>query len=164
MYGKKVMDEFRNPKGMGRIENADGVGAVGNPTCGDMMKVYIKVKGGKIADVKVETYGCVAAIATSSIVAQMAKGKTIAAAERLTKEEVAKKLGGLPPIKMHCSVLAVDGLKAAIEDYWEGGGRAEKGTGTAVHARHAGKARKSAGTKTKLRGTGKKKSVRKAKK
>lgn len=117
MYGEKVMKEFRNPKNMGAIKDADGIGTVGNPSCGDLMKVYIKVKAGKIADIKVETYGCVAAIATSSVTTEFVKGKTIEEAERLTKDAVAKELGGLPPIKMHCSVLAVDGLKAAIADY-----------------------------------------------
>ncbi|MFH1225075.1 MAG: iron-sulfur cluster assembly scaffold protein [Candidatus Diapherotrites archaeon] len=151
MYGKKVMDEFKNPKGMGRIEGADGVGTVGNPQCGDVMKVYIKVQKGKIADVKVETYGCVAAIATSSMVAQMVKGKTIAAAGRLTKEEVAKKLGGLPPIKMHCSVLAVDGLRAAIEDYLERDGREEGKVVRGMKCRGGLARGKRAGTKTKLR-------------
>lgn len=164
MYSGRVMEEFKKPKGMGRIENADGIGTVGNPACGDIMKVYIKVRQGKIADVKVETYGCVAAIATSSIVAQMAKGMTIAEAEKMTKDAVAKKLGGLPPIKMHCSVLAVDGLRAAIEDYRKKAGKAGKRPGTDAHAGNAKKKKNSAGTKSKLRGKGKKKSVRKAKK
>ena len=117
MYSKKVMDHFKNPKNVGEIEDADGVGKVGNPRCGDMMYIYIKVKDNKIVDIKFKTFGCVAAIATTSILTEIAKGKTIEEAEKLTKEDVADSLDGLPPIKMHCSNLAADALKAAIEDY-----------------------------------------------
>lgn len=117
MYSKKVMNEFKNPKNIGKINNPDGIGLVGNPVCGDQMKVYIKVKNNKIQDVKVETFGCVSAIATSSKATQLVKGKTIEEAFELTKEKVAKELDGLPPIKMHCSVLAVDGIRKAIQDY-----------------------------------------------
>jgi nitrogen fixation protein NifU and related proteins len=117
MYSEKVMKEFKKPKNMGSIENADGIGLVGNPVCGDQMKVYIKVKNNKIIDVKVETFGCVSAIATSSKATEMIKGKTIKEAFELTKEKVAEELGGLPPLKMHCSLLAIDGIRKAIEDY-----------------------------------------------
>jgi len=117
MYSEKVMDLFRNPHNMGKIENADGVGKVGNPVCGDVMYIYIKVKGDKIADIKFETFGCAAAIATSSMITDLAKGKTLDEALKITRGDVADALEGLPPIKMHCSNLAADGLKAAIEDY-----------------------------------------------
>ncbi|MFC1697238.1 iron-sulfur cluster assembly scaffold protein [Nanoarchaeota archaeon] len=121
MYSEKVMEYFKNPKNMGEIENADGVGKVGNPTCGDMMYVYIKVEkknGGEvIVDCKVKTFGCVAAIATSSVVTELAIGKTLEEAKKIDKQDVADYLGGLPPQKFHCSILAVDGLRKAIEDY-----------------------------------------------
>ncbi len=117
MYSEKVMDHFRNPRNVGEIENADGVGEVGNPVCGDMMTFYIKVENGIIIDVKFKTFGCGAAIAVSSMVSEMAKGKTIEEALRITNEQVAKELGGLPPNKMHCSNLGADALHAAIRDY-----------------------------------------------
>ena len=117
MYSDKVIENFRDPKNMGKIENPDGVGEVGNPTCGDMMKIYIRVNNGIIADIKVETFGCVAAIATSSMTAQMAIGMTLEEAMKLSRGEVAKALDGLPPQKMHCSNLAADALHKAIEDY-----------------------------------------------
>jgi nitrogen fixation NifU-like protein len=117
MYSKKVMDHFINPRNVGEIENADGVGTVGNPSCGDIMKIYLKVDNGVITDVKFQTFGCGAAIATSSITTEMVRGKTIEEALKLTRDEVADALGGLPPIKMHCSNLAADALKAAIADY-----------------------------------------------
>ena len=121
MYSEKVLCAFKDPKNMGEIENPDGLGKVGNPVCGDLMWVYIKVKNenGKeiLEDVKVKTFGCVAAIATSSTMTEMVIGKTIEEAETLTNQDVAKQLDGLPPIKMHCSNLAADGLKAAIKDY-----------------------------------------------
>jgi len=123
------MQLFRHPKNMGRIENADGVGKVGNPQCGDLMQVYIKVgknrQYGKeiIKDVKVQTFGCIAAIATSSATTEMVKGKTIEEALKLTKEGVRDKVGGLPAIKFHCSVLAVDGIKEAIYDFLKKAGR-----------------------------------------
>ncbi len=117
MYSEKVMDHFRNPRNVGEIENADGVGEVGNPVCGDMMTFYIKVENDIITDVKFKTFGCGAAIAVSSMVSEMAKGKTIAEALKITNEQVAKDLGGLPPNKMHCSNLGADALHAAIQDY-----------------------------------------------
>lgn len=121
LYGKKVMDHFTTPRNVGIMKDADGVGEVGNPTCGDIMKIYIKVgeKDGKkfIEDIKFQTLGCGAAIATSSMVTEMVKGKLLDEAEKVTNAQVAKELGGLPPIKMHCSNLAASALKRAIEDY-----------------------------------------------
>ncbi len=117
MYTEKVMEHFRNPRNMGVIEDADGVGEVGNPTCGDMMRITIKVKDDVLEDVKFQTLGCGAAVATSSIVTEMAKGKTLEQAMEISNKGVAEELGGLPPAKMHCSNLAADGLHAAIEDY-----------------------------------------------
>lgn len=117
MYNDKVMDHFKNPRNFGSIENPDGVGEVGNPICGDMMKLYIKIKDNKISDIKFETLGCGAAIATSSMITEIAKGKTLEEAMKITKQDVADELGGLPPIKMHCSNLAADALHKAIENY-----------------------------------------------
>ena len=117
MYNEKVMDHFSNPRNVGEIEDADGVGEVGNPVCGDMMTIYIKVDDGKLTDVKFKTFGCGAAIATSSMITEMAKGLTIEEALEITRDSVADALDGLPPVKMHCSNLAADGLHAAIEDY-----------------------------------------------
>jgi nitrogen fixation NifU-like protein len=117
MYSEKVMEMFRNPKNMGEIENPDGVGKVGNPKCGDLMELYIKVENDIITDVKFKTFGCAAAIATSSMITEMAKGKTLDEAMKITRKDVADELEGLPPIKMHCSNLAADALHAAIEDY-----------------------------------------------
>jgi len=117
MYTDKVMEHFRNPRNMGEIPNADGVGTVGNPVCGDLMTIYIKVKDNKLEDVKFKTFGCGAAIATSSMITELAKGKTLDEAMKITRGDVADSLGGLPPIKMHCSNLAADGLHAAIQDY-----------------------------------------------
>ncbi len=117
MYTEKVMEHFRNPRNMGEIPDADGVGTVGNPVCGDLMTIYIKVKDNRIADIKFKTFGCGAAIATSSMTTELAKGKTLDEAMKITRADVAENLGGLPPIKMHCSNLAADGLHAAIEDY-----------------------------------------------
>ncbi len=117
MYSQKVMEHFTNPRNVGEIKDASGVGTVGNPSCGDIMKMYIKVENGIITDVKFQTFGCGAAIATSSITTEMAIGKTVEEALRLTRGDIADALGGLPPIKMHCSNLAADALKAAIEDY-----------------------------------------------
>jgi nitrogen fixation NifU-like protein len=117
MYTEKVMEHFRNPHNMGEIPDADGVGTVGNPVCGDLMTIYIKVKDDKLEDVKFKTFGCGAAIATSSMVTDLAKGKTLEEAMKITRGDVADSLGGLPPIKMHCSNLAADGLHAAIQDY-----------------------------------------------
>ena len=117
MYSEKVMDHFTNPRNVGEIENADGVGLVGNPVCGDVMKLFIKVEDGKIADVKFKTFGCGAAIATSSMVTKMVKGKTLEEALAISNKAVAEALDGLPPNKMHCSNLAADALHKAIEDY-----------------------------------------------
>jgi len=117
MYTEKVMEHFRNPKNMGVMEKPDGVGEVGNPTCGDVMTVQIKVKDNRITDIKFQTFGCVAAVATSSMITELVKGKTLEEAEKITKADVADALGGLPPIKMHCSNLAADALHVAIKDY-----------------------------------------------
>jgi nitrogen fixation NifU-like protein len=117
MYSEKVMEHFTNPRNVGEIEDADGIGEVGNPVCGDMMTIYIKVADGKLADIKFKTFGCGAAIATSSMITELAKGKTIEEALAITRDSVADALDGLPPVKMHCSNLAADGLHAAIEDY-----------------------------------------------
>ncbi|MFH0815703.1 MAG: Fe-S cluster assembly scaffold protein NifU [Methanobacteriota archaeon] len=117
MYSEKVMEHFKNPKNVVEIPDADGVGEVGNPTCGDLMTMYIKVKDGVIEDIKFKTFGCAAAIATSSMTTELAKGKTLDEAIRITRGDVAGALDGLPPIKMHCSNLAADALHAAIEDY-----------------------------------------------
>jgi len=117
VYSKKVIEHFQNPKNVGEIKNADGIGKVGNPVCGDMMWVYIKVKDNKIKDIKFKTFGCVAAIATSSMLTELAKGKTLEEAEKLTNKDIADSLGGLPPIKMHCSNLAADALREAVMDY-----------------------------------------------
>jgi len=117
MYTEKVLEHFRNPHNMGEIPDADGVGTVGNPVCGDLMTIYIKVKDNVIEDIKFKTFGCGAAIATSSMITELAKGKTLDEAMKITRGDVADSLGGLPPIKMHCSNLAADGLHAAIQDY-----------------------------------------------
>ena len=117
IYTEKVMDHFRNPRNMGEIKDADGVGTVGNPNCGDIMSIYIKVKDDKIIDIKFKTYGCTAAIASSSIATELVKGKTLDEAMKLTRDDVANELGGLPAIKMHCSNLAADALREAIKDY-----------------------------------------------
>jgi len=117
MYSDKVMDHFRNPRNMGRMEDPDGIGKVGNPVCGDVMWIYIKVKDNRIVDVSFETFGCAAAIATSSMATELVKGKTIEEALEITNKAVATALDGLPPIKLHCSLLAEEGIKAAIEDY-----------------------------------------------
>jgi len=119
VYTEKVMEHFKNPRNMGEIPGADGVGTVGNPVCGDMMTVYIKVKDNRIEDIKFKTFGCGAAIATSSMITELAKGKIIDEALEITRADVAESLGGLPPIKMHCSNLAADALHAAIKDYRE---------------------------------------------
>lgn len=120
-YSKKVMEMFMHPKNMGEIKNADGIGKIGNPVCGDVIWVYIKVDKKKdqefIKDIKFKTFGCAAAIATSSMITQLAKGKTIEEAEKISNKNVAESLKGLPPIKMHCSNLASSALKKAIEDY-----------------------------------------------
>ncbi|MBI2979968.1 MAG: Fe-S cluster assembly scaffold protein NifU [Chloroflexi bacterium] len=112
------MEHFRNPRNVGDMEKPDGIGHVGNPVCGDIMELYIKVKDNTIVDAKFKTFGCGAAIATSSMVTEMVKGKTIAEALEISNRAVAEALGGLPPIKMHCSVLAEEALKSAIDDYY----------------------------------------------
>ena len=117
MYSEKVMDHFSNPRNVGEIENADGVGTVGNAKCGDIMRIYLKVEDGVIVDVKFKTFGCGAAIATSSMATEMVKGKSIDEALQLTNKAVAEALDGLPPVKMHCSMLAEQAIHAAIEDY-----------------------------------------------
>ena len=116
-YSEKVMEHFRNPRNVGEIENPDGIGYVGNPVCGDIMELYIKVKDNIIIDAKFKTFGCGAAIATSSMVTELVKGKSIDEALAISNRAVAEALGGLPPIKMHCSVLAEEALKSAINDY-----------------------------------------------
>jgi len=118
LYTEKVMDHFNNPRNVGVIEDADGTGEVGNPTCGDIMKITISVDDtDHIDDIKFQTLGCGAAIATSSIVTEMARGMSLDEAVAISKQQVADELGGLPPAKMHCSVLATDGLKVAVDDY-----------------------------------------------
>ena len=119
MYSEKVMEHFRNPRNVGEIEDADGVGEIGNASCGDIMKIYIKVEEDVIKDVKFQTFGCGSAIATSSMVTEMVLGKTIDEAEAVTNKAVAEALDGLPPTKMHCSNLAADALHGAIKDYKE---------------------------------------------
>lgn len=117
MYNEKVIEHFKNPKNVGEIKDADGVGEVGNPVCGDMMTFYIKVEDDKLIDIKYKTFGCVAAIAVSSMISEMAIGKTIDEVLEISNKMVAEALGGLPPNKYHCSNLGADALKAAIEDY-----------------------------------------------
>lgn len=117
MYSEKVLDHFRNPRNVGEIKDADGIGEVGNPKCGDIMKMYLKIKDGIIVDVKFKTFGCGSAIASSSMATEMIKGKTIEEAMKLTNKAVAEALDGLPPVKMHCSVLAEQAVKAALLDY-----------------------------------------------
>ncbi len=116
-YSDKVMDHFANPRNMGEIDNASGVGNVGNPTCGDMMRLYLKIENGIIIDAKFKTFGCGAAIASSSILTEMLKGKPIEEALKISNEAVAEALGGLPPVKIHCSVMAEEALRAALDDY-----------------------------------------------
>ena len=117
MYSEKVMDHFSNPRNVGELENPSGTGTVGNAKCGDIMKMYIKVENGVITDVKFKTFGCGAAIATSSMATEMVKGKRVAEALQLTNKAVAEALDGLPPVKMHCSMLAEQAIHAAVEDY-----------------------------------------------
>jgi len=133
IYSDKVMDHFGNPRNVGVIADADGVGEVGNPVCGDVMKITITVDDDRIDDIRFQTLGCGAAIATSSIVTEMAKGMTLAEAVSITKSQVAEELGGLPPAKMHCSVLATDGLKKAVDDYLVRHGREPIAVGTIAH-------------------------------
>lgn len=118
LYSDKVMDHFENPRNVGTMEDADGVGQVGNPKCGDIMKMYLKIEGDVITDVKFKTFGCGSAIATSSMATEMVKGRRIDEALKLTNAAVAEALDGLPAIKMHCSVLAEEAIKAALGDYY----------------------------------------------
>jgi len=119
-YNKNVMEHFQNPRNMGVLEDADGVGTVGNPSCGDVMKVMIKVSDNKIRDIKFQTFGCAAAIASSSMMTELAKGKSLDEASKITNKDVSLALGELPPIKEHCSNLAADALKKAIENFRDG--------------------------------------------
>lgn len=125
-YSEKVIDHFTNPRNVGVLEDADGVGKVGNPVCGDMMEMSLKIKEGIITDIKFRTFGCGAAIATSSMATELIKGKPIDEALQMTNRAIAEALGGLPPVKMHCSVLAADALKVALADYYRRQGDEEK--------------------------------------
>ena len=118
LYSEKVMEHFKHPRNVGAIENPDGIGHVGNPVCGDIMELYIKVNDSTIVDASFKTFGCGAAIATSSMLTEMVKGKSISEALEISNKAVAEALDGLPPVKMHCSVLAEEALKSAIEDYF----------------------------------------------
>ena len=128
LYSEKVMEHFRDPKNVGEIPDADGVGEVGNPTCGDIMKLYILVEDGLIVDIKFKTFGCGAAIATSSMVTELVKGKSVDEALGVSNKMVAEALDGLPPVKMHCSVLAEEALHSAINDYYCKSGQEDKVT------------------------------------
>ena len=118
MYSEKVKDHFMNPRNMGEMEKADGIGVVGNPVCGDVMKIFIRVEDMRITDIKFQTFGCAAAIATSSMITEMAMNRTVDEARKISRDDVATELDGLPKVKMHCSNLAADGLHAALDD-WE---------------------------------------------
>ena len=122
LYSDKVMDHFRNPRNVGVIENADGIGEVRNAKCGDIMKMYLKIDGGIISDVKFETFGCGSAIASSSMATEMIKGQPVSEALKLTNRAVAEALDGLPSYKMHCSVLAEEAIKKALKDYYDKNG------------------------------------------
>ncbi len=125
MYSEKVMDHFMNPRNVGEIEGADGVGEVGNAKCGDIMKIYLKIENDIIKDAKFKTFGCGAAVATSSMATELVVGKTVEEALKITNQAVAEALDGLPPVKMHCSNLAEEAIRAAIEDYLRKNGRLE---------------------------------------
>jgi nitrogen fixation NifU-like protein len=116
-YSEKVMDHFMNPRNVGEIESADGVGEVGNPACGDMMRLYLKIEEGRVRDAKFRTFGCGAAIASSSMLTEMIKGKTVDEARAITNQQVAEALDGLPAVKIHCSVMAEQAVKSALDDY-----------------------------------------------
>ncbi len=118
-YSTKVMEHFANPRNVGEMDDADGIGNVGNPTCGDIMRLYIKVRDGVITDAKFKTFGCGAAIATSSMMTELIKGKSLEEAKKVSNAAVAEALGGLPPVKMHCSVLAEEALQSALDDYYK---------------------------------------------
>ena len=122
LYSEKVMDHFRNPRNVGVIEDADGVGEAGNPVCGDIMKIYLKIENDIIVDVKFETFGCGSAIASSSMATELIKGKPISEAAELTNKAVTEALDGLPPVKLHCSVLAEEAIKAALKNYFDKNG------------------------------------------
>ena len=122
LYSDKVMDHFQNPRNVGKMDDADGIGEVGNATCGDIMKIYLKINGDIITDVKFKTFGCGAAIATSSMATEMIKGKPLSEALQLTNKAVVEALDGLPPVKVHCSVLAEQAIKHAIADYYRRNG------------------------------------------
>lgn len=122
LYSDKVMDHFKNPRNVGEIPDADGVGEVGNAKCGDIMKIYLKIKDGKIEDVKFETFGCASAIASSSMATELIKGKTIDEALSVSNKQVVDALDGLPAHKLHCSVLAEEAIKAAVKDYYDKNG------------------------------------------
>jgi len=126
VYSDAVLEHFRNPRNVGEVDDPDGVGEVGNPTCGDVMRITIKVAGDRITDVRFRTFGCGAAIATSSMVTEMVKGRTLREAAAVSNRAVAEALGGLPPAKMHCSNLAADAVHAAIEDYLVRQGREDE--------------------------------------
>lgn len=127
MYSEKVMDHFTNPRNVGEINDADGVGQVGNPKCGDIMKMYLKIEDNVIVDAKFKTFGCGAAVATSSMATELVKGKTVDEALKITNQAVAEALDGLPPVKMHCSNLAEEAIRAAIDDYRKKNGLLEEG-------------------------------------
>jgi len=116
-YTKKVLKEFQHPTNIGEIKNPDGHGMVGNPSCGDVMEVFLRIRNNKIIDIKAKTFGCIAAIATTSVLTKMVKGRTVEQAMRIKKEDIIKKLGAMPPIKIHCSLLGLNALHKAIEDY-----------------------------------------------
>jgi nitrogen fixation NifU-like protein len=139
MYSEKVMDHFKNPRNVGSVENPDGVGQVGNPVCGDIMRLEIKVENGRIADAKFKTFGCGAAIATSSMVTELVKGKTLEEALEISNKAVAEALDGLPPVKMHCSNLAADALHNAIKDYMAKHGQAPAGEASTEENKQGGK-------------------------
>lgn len=120
-YSQKVIDHFTNPRNVGEIEDADGVGEVGNPVCGDMMQLFIKIKDGRIEDAKFKTFGCCAAIATSSMLTELIKGRSLSDLKEITNRAITEALDGLPKIKLHCSVLAEEALKAALKDYYHRG-------------------------------------------
>jgi nitrogen fixation NifU-like protein len=132
IYSDKVMDHFSNPRNVGVLADADGVGQVGNPVCGDMMTFYVKVKDGRLSDIKFQTFGCGAAIAVSSMVSEMALGKTLAEAKAITNDKVAEELGGLPKNKLHCSNLGADALHVAIKDFEDKAAGMKTGTGPTV--------------------------------
>lgn len=117
MYSREVVKRFQNPKNSGKIENADAVGEEGNPRCGDVMRVYLKIESGKIKDAKFETFGCIAAIACSDALCDLVRGKTIEQAKKITGQDILKSLGTLPPIKIHCSILGMEALRSAIKNY-----------------------------------------------